>query len=98
MTDKLDTEQIRSLATVRDGETLVVENILFDSNRARLAAVGITEGDRVRCRVSTPTHVYLETEVGIVVGVERDWATFVQVARAVEPRRERTLERREAMG
>jgi hypothetical protein len=79
MSDEPSTEQVRSLATVRDGEALLVEHILFEANRSRLAEAGIGVGDRVRCRISTPSHVYVETPVGIVVGVERSCASFVQV-------------------
>lgn len=79
---KTHIEQIRTLATVRDGETLVVEDVLFDANRMRLAAAGILPGDRVRCRRATPGEVQLETERGIVVSVERSWANFVQVSDA----------------
>lgn len=73
-------ERIRTLATVRDGETLVVEDVLFDANRVRLAAAGIQPGARVRCRRATPVEVQLETERGIVITVERTWANFVQVS------------------
>ncbi len=82
MIDKPQIEQIRSLATVRDGETLVVENILFDANRARLAAAGVAEGDRIRCHAATPSYVAIETPLGVVMNVDRAWASFVQVSRA----------------
>jgi len=82
MSDEPSTEQVRSLATVSDGEALVVEHILFDANRTRLAAAGIGVGDRVRCRISTPSHVYVETPIGIVVGVDRSCASFVHVKSA----------------
>lgn len=83
MIDGLHIEQIRSLAHVRDGETLVVEHILFDANRARLAAAGVVEGDRIRCRTSTSSHVQIETARGALLDVERSWASFVEVSPAL---------------
>jgi Fe2+ transport system protein FeoA len=80
--DGLDFERIRSLATVRDDETLVVQHILFDANRVRLAAAGVTEGDRIRARASGPSHVQIETSRGAVLELERSWANFVRVREA----------------
>ena len=79
MIDGPEPDRIRSLDTVRDGETLVVQHILFDANRLRLAAAGVTEGERIRGRASTPSHVQIETTRGALLEVERSWASFVQV-------------------
>lgn len=72
-------ETLRTLATMRDGETLVVRHIFFDDVRARCARAGIAEGDQVRCREATPAEVHIETPRGAVVSVARRWGRFVQV-------------------
>ena len=76
----------RSLASIRDDETLVVQRILFDSVRAHLAALGVHEGQLVRCRLTTLSDLVLETVGGSIATVERSWARFVQVGSAGSPR------------
>jgi hypothetical protein len=73
-------DRVRSLATMRDGETRVVEHILFDLTRARCAALGIREGDRIRCRLATVSQLYVETDAGRIVTIDRDWGSFIQVS------------------
>jgi hypothetical protein len=78
-----DDDGVRSLAAIREGETRVVERILFDLTRARCAALGIIEGDRVLCRRATHGQLWLETSSGAIVTIDREWATFIQVGDAL---------------
>ena len=77
----------RSLATISQGETLQVGDILFDGVRALCETAGIRPGVRVRCRESSPTLLQLETEAGRVTNLERRWAAFVEAAEFRDERR-----------
>jgi hypothetical protein len=69
----------RSLVHSASGDLVQVEHILFEGLRAHCADLGISEGDRLRCRSVTPTALVLETPAGRVVAIEREWAQFIQV-------------------
>ena len=68
----------RSLASISQGETLEVGDILFDGVRALCETAGIRPGIRVRCCDASPSQLLLETEAGRVTSVERRWAAFVE--------------------
>lgn len=74
-----NTPSLRSLAAVRPGESLVVRRILFDALRTHCSALDVREGQRIRCRGTSPSRVMLETSGGRVVAFDRDWARFIQV-------------------
>ena len=73
---------VRSLATSAVGDQVQVELIFFEGLRAHCAAIGIQEGDRLRCRSVTPATLVFETSAGNLVALEQKWARFIQV----EPR------------
>lgn len=68
----------RSLASIAQGETLEVGDILFDGVRALCEMAGIRPGIRVRCCDASPSQLLLETEAGRVTRVERRWAAFIE--------------------
>jgi hypothetical protein len=70
----------RSLAATATGEAVEIRRILFDVLRILCADLGVREGDVVRCRADTPSHLLLETASGRTVTLERDWARFIQVS------------------
>ncbi|HEY8484829.1 MAG TPA: FeoA domain-containing protein [Longimicrobiales bacterium] len=71
--------QVRSLAATGPGESVEIRRILFGTLRALCADLGVREGDVVRCRAGTGSHIWLETPSGRTVAIERDWARFIQV-------------------
>lgn len=83
MTDRRRGSNIRSLATIRHGETVQVECILFDAVRDICSETGIRPGDWVHCVAATASRVVLETTAGRQVPFERRLAHFIQVAPAV---------------
>ncbi len=62
-----------------EGDTVTVRRICFDCVRARCAALGVREGDRVRLAGSGLASVDLEGE-GRVIRCPVDYARFVEVA------------------
>lgn len=81
------TDRDESLAAVKDGESIEVVYILFDSLRAFGEARGVRSGSRLRCRASGSSTIVLESETGTTVLFPRDLARFVRVRRtAVEAR------------
>lgn len=56
-----------------------IRRILFDVLRDLCADLGVQEGDVVRCRANTPSHLLLETAGGRTVALEQDWARFIQI-------------------
>lgn len=70
----------RSLASIHEGERLVVQRILFDAVRARCDAAGIGEGDVLVGRGREGARVDIESADGRRVQLDRAWADFVQVA------------------
>ena len=70
---------VRSLATSAVGDLVQVELILFEGLRAHCAAIGIHEGDRLRCCSVTPATLVFETPSGSLVALEQKWARFIQV-------------------
>ncbi|MBI4408358.1 MAG: hypothetical protein HY561_01540 [Gemmatimonadetes bacterium] len=72
-------KRVRSLAAARSGETLEIRHILFDALRCLCSDLGVHEGQAVRCRAATPSHLLLETAEGRTVALETDWARFIQV-------------------
>lgn len=75
-----DAAPIRSLASIRPGELLRIERILFDATRARCREAGLREGDLVLCSEATPGAIWLETMSAGEVVLERSVGRFVQVA------------------
>lgn len=73
---------VRSLAAIVAGETVEIRRILFDAVRGLCTDLGVSEGDVVRCRADTPSHLLLDTPAGRTVALERDWARFIQVGAA----------------
>jgi len=71
---------IRSLADIRRGETVRIEGILFGALRELCRAIGIEEGDDVRCRGTSRGAVLLETPVRRTALLEMDWARFIQIS------------------
>ncbi|HWV56546.1 MAG TPA: hypothetical protein VNZ57_03660 [Longimicrobiales bacterium] len=77
----------RSLAAVDTGDIVEIRRILFDVLRGLCADLGVREGDVVRCRANTASHLLLETAGGRTVTLERDWARFIQIdTRSAAPR------------
>ena len=74
----------RSLAATRTGEAVEIQRILFEALRGLCADLGVHEGDVVRCRAGTPSHLLLETPAGRTIALERDWARFIQVSSPVQ--------------
>ena len=77
-------DPVRSLASIRQGETVVVECILFDIVRSRCETKGIRLGERLRCRDVVPGRLLLETARGALVAVEQ--AATVAALRLVQAR------------
>ncbi len=76
----------RSLAAVETGERIEIRRILFGALRTLCDDLGLHEGEVVRCRACTPSHVLMETTEGRTISLERDWARFIQVAPPHESR------------
>ena len=81
----------RSLASISQGETLEVGDILFDGVRALCETAGIRPGVRVRCCDASPSQLLLETEAGRVTSVERRWAAFIEATELLGGSRETRL-------
>lgn len=86
---------VRSLAAARTGEAVVIRRILFGTLRALCAELGVREGDVIRCRAGTPSHILLETMSGRTIPLDRDWARFIQVGTAVAEGTRRTRPERD---
>jgi len=70
---------IRSLAAAASGEAVEVKRILFGALRELCNDLGLREGDVVRCKAASPSHLLLETPAGRTVAIETDWARFIQI-------------------
>lgn len=79
MSTAYTSEPVRSLAAADAGEAIEIRRILFGALRVHCADLGVHEGEVVRCRACTPSELLLETSVGRVVALERDWARFIQI-------------------
>lgn len=76
-----DTEApVRSLAATCTGEAILIRRILFGTLRTYCADLGLREGDVLRCRAGTASHLLLQTPAGRTITLERDWARFIQVS------------------
>lgn len=71
-----------SLAGIRAGDVVQIQQILFDNLRSHCAALGLTEGDLVRCRLDGHESLLLVTPTGRTVLLERGWARFIRVSEA----------------
>jgi len=80
MPTEYPTDPVRSLAAARTGEAVLIRRILFGALRALCRDLGVEEGDVVRCRAGSPSHVLLETSSGRTIPLERDWARFIQIS------------------
>lgn len=69
-----------SLDAVHAEDWVQIRCILFEQVRERCGAVGVREGEVVRCRESTAEVLRLQTEDGRVLEVAREWARFIEVA------------------
>lgn len=78
------TEPVRSLASMRAGESVMIRRILFGALRTLCAELGVQEGDVVVCRAGTPTHLVLRTATGRTIPLDRDWARFIQIGSPIE--------------
>ena len=83
-------EPVQSLAGTAAGQAVQIRRILFGALRSLCADLGVREGDVVRCRAGTSTHLLLETNAGRTVRLERDWARFIQVACSAGENAQRT--------
>jgi hypothetical protein len=72
----------QSLAATKTGDVVEIRRILFEALRRHCSDLGVHEGDTVRCRSGSASQIMLETNLGRVVAIERDWARFIQVATA----------------
>lgn len=70
---------LRPLSSIRSGERLEIQGIVFDGARARCAHAGIHEGVLVTCLAEMPDHLLLQTASRAAFAFERAWARFVQV-------------------
>ena len=71
----------QSLAATQTGDVVLIQRILFEGLRTRCSELDIFEGETVRCRAGTNSHLVLQTQRGRTVALDRDWARFIQVAR-----------------
>lgn len=71
---------VRSLASARAGEVVIIRRILFDTLRSLCADLGVFEGDVVSCRAGTATHLVLRTVTGRTVPLDREWTRFIQIS------------------
>jgi len=74
---------VRSLATARAGEEVVIQRILFGALRNLCADLGVYEGDVVSCRAGISTHLVLRTATGRTIPLDREWARFIQISEPV---------------
>jgi hypothetical protein len=71
-----------SLAGIRAGDVVRIQQIMFDNLRAHCVELGMSEGDVVRCRVDGHDSLLLVTPAGRTVLLERGWARFIRVSDA----------------
>lgn len=76
---------VRSLATARAGEAVMIQRILFGTLRELCADIGVFEGDVVSCRAGTSTHLVLRTSAGRTIPLDREWARFIQISEPIAP-------------
>ena len=79
MSTALPSEPVLSLAVTGIGQAVQIRRILFGALRSLCADLGVREGDVVRCRAGTASHLLLDTSAGRTVTLQRDWARFSQV-------------------
>ncbi len=73
-----------SLAAVQTGESFTVARLLGDPTRELCHGLGVHEGDTLLCREAARFHLWLQTSDGVVVGIERDDARYVEVLPVTE--------------
>lgn len=71
---------VRSLASARAGEAVMIRRILFGALRNLCADLGVFEGDVVSCRAGTSTHIVLRTSAGRTIPLDREWTRFIQIS------------------
>jgi hypothetical protein len=76
---------VRSLASARAGEAVMIRRILFGTLRNLCADLGVFEGDVVSCRAGTATHLVLRTASGRTIPLDREWTRFIQISEAIPP-------------
>ena len=76
---------IRSLATARAGEEVMITRILFGALRNFCSDLGVFEGDVVSCRAGTATHLVLRTSTGRTIPFDREWSRFIQISEPNSP-------------
>lgn len=69
---------IRSLADARDGDSVRVGDIVFDTIRRLCPALGLAAGDVVRCERRTPQAVVLRRRDGGCVEIDPFYAAFIE--------------------
>jgi hypothetical protein len=74
---------VRSLASARAGEAVMIRRILFGTLRNLCADLGVFEGDVVSCRAGTATHLVLRTASGRTIPLDREWTRFIQISEAI---------------
>lgn len=70
----------RSLADVRRDDCVRIEAVLFGTLQAHVHALGLNEGEVVRCRSATRGALLLETRAGRTVILDPDLARFVEIS------------------
>jgi hypothetical protein len=68
-----------SLAAVQPGHVVQVRSFLFGAARVNAVAVGLHEGDVVRCRGRVGTSLLLATSSGASLLLDGDWARYIAV-------------------
>lgn len=76
---------VRSLASARAGEQVMISRILFGALRNFCADLGVYEGDVVNCRAGTATHLVLRTSAGRTIPFDREWSRFIQISEPDTP-------------
>jgi hypothetical protein len=76
---RLDMNDIRTLASLKPGETATVITIVFGALRSLCGDLGIREGETVHCRAGTAGVLILDTQDGHTVSLARDWARFIRL-------------------
>lgn len=84
---------VRSLASARAGEAVMIRRILFGALRNLCADLGVFEGDVVCCRAGTSTHIVLRTSTGRTIPLDREWTRFIQIGEPGDPAPLRTADR-----
>jgi hypothetical protein len=69
----------RTLATLKPGQSALIDTIVFGALRTLCGDLGIREGETVSCRAGTAGVLIIDTQDGRTVSLARDWARFIRL-------------------